>query len=212
VITVPTRLSPVARMLAFALAAAVTACGSDSPAAPTAAASGLHAYLGFGLGDIAVGSNFFASAYIVRDGVPVSVTSSVSWATTNPSVLHQFSTSAQFQGMAVGTATVTAQFEGLTDSIPVTVVAGPPIPYPYIDLTPSRSVHVGETATARAVYLTSQTVFETVTDIATWSSSNPKVMTVSQGTVRGVSLGFADITVTYKGLSRRYRGWAIPDL
>jgi uncharacterized protein YjdB len=123
----------------------------------------------------------------------------VSWTTSNPSVATVSSTGV-VTGLALGNAQITAESEGVTSSVSVTVL---PRPVATVDLTPNPgTVKVGQSLQmtldlrdANGNQLT--TVGRTVT----WDSSNRPVATVQDGVVSGVTQGSATITVTVDGKS-----------
>lgn len=100
-------------------------------------------------------------------------------------------------GRAVGTAKITVRSNnGKSATATITVEQG------YVDVTGialnkgSLSVNVGATAKLVATVLPQSASNKTVT----WSSSNPSVATVSNGTVKGVKAGTATISAkTYNG-------------
>ena len=123
----------------------------------------------------------------------------VSWTTSNPSVATVSSTGV-VTGLALGNAQITAESEGVTSSVSVTVL---PRPVATVDLTPNPgTVKVGQSLQmtldlrdANGNQLT--TIGRTVT----WDSSNRPVATVQDGVVSGVTQGSATITVTVDGKS-----------
>jgi hypothetical protein len=139
---------------------------------------------------------------IDTDGV-YSYASRASFVSSNPNVLTVLGTSTLI-AKAAGTAQITGVFNGFTDSISISVVNPPTYPYLYV-YPPFLSIAVGDTSDSRVTYYPNVLNQQDVTQLATWTSSNPRVMTVQQGRVTAVGVGSADITVTYNGLSTWYR-------
>lgn len=120
---------------------------------------------------------------------------SLSWSSSNTNVAVV--DNGTVIGRAVGTAKITVRSNnGKSATATITVERG------YVDVTGvalnkgSLSVNVGATAKLVATVLPQSASNKTVT----WSSSNPSVATVSNGTVKGVKAGTATISAkTYNG-------------
>jgi len=121
----------------------------------------------------------------------------VSWTTSNAAVAS-VSGSGLVTGVTLGTAQITAECEGRTASVSVTVA---PRPIATMALTPNpASVKVG-TALQMSLDLRDANGNQLTTTGRTvsWDSSNRPVATVQDGVVSGLSLGSATITVTVDG-------------
>jgi hypothetical protein len=159
---------------------------------------------------VPIGPTTVAGAVLLRayavdsDHVYRDVTGSTSWISLNPSVVSVFS-SGIVNLFRPGNATVTAVYQGLTQSVDFAVLERPPSP-PFIRLSfPYLPPEVGETVSLRASYEPTTQLDQEVTDSAVWTSSDPRIATVSRGRVTAVAPGTAEITVTYNGFSTFYR-------
>jgi uncharacterized protein YjdB len=116
--------------------------------------------------------------------------SSVAWRSSNPNILNVNDTGV-VRGLSPGTATIfVAATNGIEANITITVFQ----PVTSVDLVaPKSTIDVSETMTIVANVLPTNASEKSIT----WSSSNPNVLTVdTNGVVRGVSPGTADVKVT----------------
>lgn len=123
----------------------------------------------------------------------------VNWTTSN-SAVATVSSSGLVAGVGLGNAQITAESEGVTNGVQVTVA---PRPVATVALTPNPgSVKVGS-ALQMSVDLRDANGNQLTTTgrSVTWDSSNRPIATVQDGVVVGVSAGSATITVTVDGRS-----------
>ena len=123
----------------------------------------------------------------------------VNWTTSNPAIAT-VSANGLISGVALGSAQITAESEGVITSMQVTVA---PRPVATVALTPNPgSVKMG-TALQMSLDLRDSNGNQLTTAGRTvvWDSSNKPVATVQDGVVNGVALGSATITVTVDGRS-----------
>lgn len=146
-----------------------------------------------------------ASYYRVVDGTRDSssdVTSYTAWTSSNTSVATV--SGGKITAKAAGTATITATYNGYRATTTVTVsnVMG----YALELSRSTLSVQAESTAAITAYYVTYTNGVETsrtnVTSSATWKTSMSSIVTVSGGTVTGVSAGQAVVTATYRNYSK----------
>ena len=130
------------------------------------------------------------------------VSSTFTWTSSNTSVATVGSNGV-VTGVGKGTATITAKYGETTLTGTVTVT--PAYTYELVLNRTSMSMAKGATGTIVATYKTyADGVLESstnVTSMATWSSANTSVATVSGGTVTGKGAGTTTITATYNGKS-----------
>ncbi len=127
----------------------------------------------------------------------------VTWSSSNPVVATVDATTGVVRGIALGTAVITATSEGKSGSATVTVVLAP-VATVTVTIV-NANIIVNQTSQATATLkdaagntLTGRTI--------TWTSSNPKVATVSTtGLVRALASGSAEITATSEGKSGSVR-------
>lgn len=154
-----------------------------------------------------VGSSTTLSATYYRtvDGVKdteTDVTSYAAWTSSNPSVATV--SGGKITGVAAGTATITATYNGykVTTTVTVNNVMG----YGLVMSKSTLSVQAESTASLAVYYVTYTNGVETsrmdVTSSATWKSSYTSILTVSGGVVTGVSAGQAVVTATYRSYSK----------
>ena len=146
-----------------------------------------------------------ATYYRTVDGVKdteTDVTSYAAWTSSNPSVATV--SGGKITGVAAGTATITATYNGykVTTAVTVNNVMG----YGLVLSKSTLSVQEGSTAALAVYYVTYTNGVETartdVTSSATWKSSYTSILTVSGGVVTGVSAGQAVVTATYRSYSK----------
>ena len=132
---------------------------------------------------------------------PSNASKTVSWTSSDTSVATV--SGGKITGVSVGTATITATtINGLKATVKVTVNTNPNIVKPTGIVLNNSSVTVKEKSIVSVV----ATVLPTnaANKTVTWTSSNSKVATVSNGTITGVSAGTATITATtFNGYSAR---------
>jgi len=149
----------------------------------------------------------FQVVALFSDGTSRNVTSGATFRSSDPEVL-QVGSGAFDRGLATGisagTATVTASFEGLSASQPVTVSAAT---LDELQVTPAVwETPVGGVQQLQAVAIFSDGTSRNVTGAATWSSSAPTVAQVtsgggSRGRATALAAGEATLTATFDGAS-----------
>ena len=146
-----------------------------------------------------------ATYYRTVDGIKdteTDVTSYAAWTSSNPLVATV--SGGKITGVAAGTATITATYNGykVTTTVTVNNVMG----YGLVMSKSTLSVQEGSTAALAVYYVTYTNGVETartdVTSSATWKSSYTSILTVSGGVVTGVSAGQAVVTATYRSYSK----------
>ena len=102
------------------------------------------------------------------------------------------------RGVAAGTATISATYQGLTATMTVTVVGASSLSLEWTSATLAK----GDQKSNVALYtITSNGSTTDVTNTASWKSSNTSVATVSRGVITARGAGTATITATYSSIS-----------
>ena len=129
------------------------------------------------------------------------VTSYAAWTSSNPSIATV--EGGKITAVSAGTATIIATYNGYRATTTVTV--NNTMGYGLVMSKSSLSVHVSSTEELSVFYVTYTNGVETsrteVTSSATWKSSYTSILTVSGGTVTGVSKGQAVVTASYRSYS-----------
>jgi hypothetical protein len=157
---------------------------------------------------VAAGTNVaFQATAILSDGTTQNVTNQATWTSSNPMVAA-IATAGPGRGTArtltAGTTTITATWQGLTDSTTLTVTAAVPVS---ISVTPaSMTVAVGTVVPFNATLIYSDGTSRAITGQATWTSSDPTVAQVTtgggmRGQATALSEGTTTIEATFQGLS-----------
>jgi uncharacterized protein YjdB len=139
-------------------------------------------------------------AATLRDGTGNVLTGrTVNWSTSNPSVAT-VSPAGLVTGVALGQVSITAESEGVTSGVGVTVQ---PRPVATVALSPNPGSVKAGTQLQMSLDLrdANGNQLTTIGRSVTWDSSNKPVATVQDGVVSGVSAGTATITVTVDGKS-----------
>ena len=146
-----------------------------------------------------------ATYYRTVDGARDSetdVTSYAAWTSSDPSIATV--DGGKITAISAGTVTITATYNGYRATTTVTV--NNTMGYGLVMSKSSLSVHVGSTEELSVYYVTYTNGVETsrtdVTSSATWKSSYTSILTVSGGTVTGVSKGQAVVTASYRSYSK----------
>ena len=146
-----------------------------------------------------------ATYYRTVDGVKdteTDVTSYAAWTSSNPSVATV--SGGKITGVAAGTATITATYNGYKATTTVTV--NNVMDYGLVMSTSTLSIQAESTASLAVYYVTYTNGVETsrtdVTSSAKWKTSMSSIAMVSGGTVTGVSAGQAVVTATYQSYSK----------
>jgi len=141
------------------------------------------------------------------DGSTQDLTSQVSWSTSGAGIAaisNATGSQGLGTGLGVGAATITAEFAGVSESVELAVTDAL---LESIHLTPANpSVPAGTSLTLLATGLFSDGGLQDITELVTWSSSDPAVATVSnasgsEGLVESVSSGTTQLTATHSGKS-----------
>jgi hypothetical protein len=189
---------------------AAGSCHASYPVAPTEPTPlSFQIYYRSPVSLATVGSSYVFDAYTLRsDGAYEDVTSQTTWSSSDPAVLRHnpvsSSTGAVFNAVTTGPADVIARYRGLSSSVPMFVIRSDRRVYPQlsIGLQPFPPWTVGQKGQATANVLEiGAPAFEVVTDLASWSSSNPDVLRVERGAWTVIAPGTAHITASYNGLS-----------
>jgi len=185
-------------------------CNASYPVQPSAPIPlGLQIHYRNALGPAAVGSSFSFAAYIFNsEGAFEEVTNTATWFSSNPVALRLTTGPSGFTAVAPGLADVTVTYRGLSNTVPVTVIEVDR-QFPVLSISvPGDPRKVGQTASTLVILRTGSVQSQNVTAQASWSSSDPRVVTVTPGGVtaliRGVGPGTAWITATFNGLSTTY--------
>jgi hypothetical protein len=195
--------------LVFLVAITAPSCQASYPVAPTEPTPlSFQIYHRSPVAFATVGSFYVFDAYTLRsDGAYENVTSQTTWSSSDPAVLRyntSSSSTGQFNAMATGPADVVARYRGFSSSLSMFVIRSDRRVYPQlsIGLQPFPPWTVGQKGQATANVLEiGAPAFEVVTDLASWSSSNPDVIRVERGAWAVVAPGTAHITASYNGLS-----------
>ena len=146
-----------------------------------------------------------ATYYRTVDGVKdteTDVTSYAAWTSSNPSVATV--SGGKITGVAAGTATITATYNGYKATTTVTV--NNVMDYGLVMSKSTLSIQAESTASLAVYYVTYTNGVETsrtdVTSSAKWKTSMSSIAMVSGGTVTGVSAGQAVVTATYQSYSK----------
>ncbi len=131
------------------------------------------------------------------NGTTGDVSSSATYTSSNPSVAT-VSASGQVTAVSVGSAVITATYEGKSKTVTITVTAATA---QSISVTPGATQFAkGTTTQLQTTATLSDGTAPNVTSQATYTSSAPAVATInSSGVVTGVSIGTAVITASYQG-------------
>jgi uncharacterized protein YjdB len=158
-----------------------------------------------------VGSGFPLYAYVVDSfGAYRNVTDQTTWTSSNPAILGlAFSApSSNFGAFAPGTAQIKAVYGGFVVSVATVTITPSPVLLP-LAIVPRRGpTVVGQTVSVRALVQNQNSSSQDVTGTTTWTSSNPRVATITIGstvTITAVAPGTTDIQATFAGLSNSFR-------
>lgn len=205
------------RILSWALvcgALAAASCSASYPVSPSGPPplAAVHVHLRTSAA-LRPGINFSLIAYAVDgDGVYKDVSTTATWTSSDPAVARLIDASTgRLRAIEAGSAQIFASYEGFSGSVSVDVGPQPSLPsLPFLSVTPA-AVTVGGSSPQYAQYHTTNTSFGTAVErAASWTSSDPSV--VSVGTERnglvvlaGHAPGTVRITATYEGHSASYR-------
>jgi hypothetical protein len=195
------------RRLVFLGAIIAASCHASYPVAPTDPTPlSFQIYYRNPVAFASVGSFYSFDAYVLRaDGAYENVTSQTTWSSSDPAVLRQSTSSfSTFNAVASGPADVIGRYRGLSSSVSMFVTRPDRRVFPQlsIGLQPFPPWTVGQKGQATANVLEiGAPAIEVVTDLASWSSSNPDVLRVERGAWAVVAPGTAHITASYNGLS-----------
>jgi uncharacterized protein YjdB len=161
---------------------------------------------------VAAGTNQpFQATAIFSDNTTQNVTNQATWTSSNTTVAS-IATAGPARGtaraLAAGTTTITASWQGLSDSTTLTVTAAVPVS---ITVTPASStVAVGTVVPFTATLIYSDGTSRPITPMATWTSSDPGVAQVSTaGGMRGQATALAEGTTTIEASFQGLTGSAL---
>ncbi|HYQ02880.1 MAG TPA: Ig-like domain-containing protein [Polyangiaceae bacterium] len=142
---------------------------------------------------------------IFSDNTQQVVTGQATWVSSAPAIA-QVSTAGGMRGtatgLAVGSATISATYDGVTGSTALTVSAATVVEIQVTPVQPSVSVGTAVSFAATAIYSDNST--QNVTGQATWTSSTPTVAAIStangsKGQAQALAEGSTTISATFAG-------------
>jgi hypothetical protein len=180
------------------LSIAVSSCTATAPVAPSPSPARLVLLVQGGATRLDSVLQF--NVYLAdTDDVYTNVTTTTRWSVSNPSILQLFGGNS-FLVRAQGNVSILATNQGMTAVLPVTVVPQtftstlPPVRLnPFFG--PGDLNAIGHTRTLNAI----DPQANNVNKVATWTSADPAIATVSQGVVTAVGIGTTTITVAFGG-------------
>jgi len=152
----------------------------------------------FGTFDVELGDTVepLQATVAKKEGGTEVVTDSTSWTTTNANVLTVDKGKVTLVGE--GKAKVTAKYKTLSATVEYNVTS----PYSKIELSQDTPVEMSIDSTPvslEAVATNVNATTETITDVATWKSSNEAIVKVEKGVLTPVGRGSAKVTVQHLG-------------
>lgn len=153
------------------------------------------------ISDIHLGKSLNYTLIGRKNNISTSIASEAVWTTTSSSVATVDEGKITLVG--TGTTTITAKYKGKSDSVKITVTS----PYKSIELVAPLEnrvleLEVGTDDKVLSAIATPKTGVPTdVTQAATWTSGNTKVLTVEKGVVTSVSPGKTKLTVSHLGVT-----------
>jgi hypothetical protein len=138
----------------------------------------------------------FTATGTFSDGTVVDVTDTAGWYSSNTVVATILLAGGLATGVTIGTSTITAMMNGITQTVTLSVVAAGPT-LSYITVTPAvpNSLTVGGTQQFMATGTYSDGSTQNLTSQVTWESANPGVATInSAGLASAVAAGTTVIT------------------
>ncbi|MCR4784629.1 MAG: leucine-rich repeat protein [bacterium] len=152
---------------------------------------------------LAYQSDTLSASANYSDGTSVNIDAVAEWTSSSDDIATvsrestEAGTTVTVQGLAPGTAVITAAYKGQTAQCQATISDNPIVA---LEVSPeSRTVVlVGETIKLKAMATFSDQTKADVSNTAEWTSNDPDKATVDKGTVTGVEEGDDAITITAK--------------
>ncbi|HTR63122.1 MAG TPA: Ig-like domain-containing protein [Candidatus Binataceae bacterium] len=137
------------------------------------------------------------------DGSSFDLTSSVNWSTSSGAIAVVSDSAGSrglVTGVSVGSATITANLQGVSGSSSITVTAATLTSITITPVEPSLSAGTSLQLTATGVYSDSSTI--DLTDLVSWTSSNESVAIVDNtGLLTGIAAGNATVNARFEGVT-----------
>lgn len=152
-----------------------------------------------------VGQSFpWTATATFSDGTTQDVTGAATWASAGPGIAS-VNAAGVVTGVAPGTTTISAVFNGKMGSAPVTVNAGGGPNNPTVlslSVSGNNNLSVGQTSQLTATAHMSDGTTQNVTSASTWTSATPSSASVNAtGFVTGVAQGSSLVTASFAGKS-----------
>jgi uncharacterized protein YjdB len=139
-----------------------------------------------------------AATLVYDDGSGRDVRPDAQWRSTDDGVV-QVESDGLIRAQALGTATITASYAGLSGTATVTV-SGARIKG--VRMVPDAlALAVGQSAQLALLAYYDDGTVRGVSALAAWAALDPGVVSVSRGTVAALSPGTANVTATYRSLA-----------
>ena len=149
----------------------------------------------------------YTATAFYSDGTQKNVTTKATWAskdTTIATISNATGSEGLAKGVKVGGTTIIATYKGVSGNTPLTVTAAT---LDSVEVTPaSDTIVVGTTLQYTATAIYSDGTQKNVTRNATWSSSSPKIASISnakgtEGLAMGLAVGRTKITADFDGMT-----------
>jgi hypothetical protein len=151
------------------------------------------------------GSTQLTATARLSDGTQKNVTAQATWLSSNPSTASV--TGGLVAGIAAGSATITARYQGAAASVTMVIQGGnggnpPGASVVSLSVNGTLDLTLGGSSQLSVIANMSDGTHIDVTALAGYSSSNPLLASVSaNGVVSGLLAGLCNITATYQGIS-----------
>jgi hypothetical protein len=198
------RLRVLAKVMAMALL--LSSCSANYPSSATnPQIVGLQIHFVQPIAFWAVDGTYFFDAYAIdADGAYHGITNAATWLSGDSSVLVPGSFPGGFRAVGPGTATILVRYEGAAASLSLAVGNRGLRPLPHLEISAVSVSGIGSQARSTVRRRETATGSIDVSAAATWSSSDPRVVTVQGGNVTAVGPGTAFVTASHNGLVAEY--------
>jgi hypothetical protein len=158
-----------------------------------------------------LGGGFTVTVYAIDDdGVYKNVTGQATLSSNDPAVGRPVRADSSTASIALnstgGQATITATYASMSSSFTF-IASRAPHPQPYLGSNLGSVLGIGDELSTRFTFVSTERSGAVSIDgaLVQWSSSDPRVVSVSGSTLRAVAPGIADITLRYNGMQTVYR-------
>jgi hypothetical protein len=190
------------RSLAAGIALISVSCRASYPVPPDPTIVAVQIFSVYPLSYVEVGKSYSFYAYAVwSDGAYEPVTEKATWASSDSTILSPGVYAGTFNTKAPGRIDISATYRSATGVLSIPAVVFGSLSYPRLAISAGNPDVYGGKGYLSLTLMTAASSSTPVTTLAAWTSDNPAVATVANGSLEVHGVGPTMIRATYNNLT-----------